>query len=501
MRDVRDKTWPWKASTIFLLCCVVAGCAGPGPRLFPSDPISQQRRVDGVVEVFYDTDRDGDADYSEIIGHQGMVESLRNELGAEDQAPANPLPSPAQLQDQVRHLVIILDSIPFDMVREFYGRGHFRHFHPPSRVISPFPVMTDLSLSEFFGTSPSRSMEARFYDGRGVNLGYGTYVREENSSWLQELDYYLSFNAHGSVYLDPHPWFDHELRHIQDQFLKEDGPLFIGYSVGTSALGAKYGADGHRAALEELDRFCRWIIHHLRGRVHITLLSDHGHDMTPSRWVDLNHELRQKGYSVRTRLRNPKDVILPAFGMVSCAAVHCLDPAAVAADLVDVEGVGLVFYRDGQGGTTVLSRDGRARIVVQGDRYAYRSANGDPLRLKEAFAELTERGQVDAEGFVEDRALFEATADHAFPDSLHRLYRATNGLIEHAPDVYVSLMPGYYTAAKSMKRLMRLRASHGSLDAISSSGFVLTTAGAVDKAMRMEDLRGVLRAVGVPFAD
>ncbi len=504
-----------------------AGCAGPGPKLFPITPHWRESAAggpDGGFDRYFDTDGDGRIDYAERLGADGMIVLLRfdsdgdGDFDLETLPPSLLPPSDTGVGRYVRHLIIILDSVPFDMVRNCWNRGRFRHFHPPSRVISPFPVMTDMCLADFFGVSPSRAVESQYYDGRRLNTGYGTYAREENSHWLSKVDYHLNFAAHSLAYFWPDAWFDHELRRIQDQFIergresfsppriamdqkgpsganKTPDPLrqsFIGYVVGTSALGAQMGRDGHQAGLVRLDRFCQWMIHRARGRLHITLLSDHGHKLRRSRSIELEEVLERCGYRVRKRLQRDEDVVIPAFGNVTCAAIHTKQPAAVASDLSGVEGVELAFYRDENGDIMVISRDGRARISRREDRYRYQTVLGDPLRLLPILDELARRGEVDPEGFVDDGILFKATADHEYPDALHRLWRAFHSLVEYTPDVLLSLEDGYHWGSEFMAKLVPLRAAHGGLNRFSSSGFVMTTVGRVDPVIRMEDLRGAL---------
>jgi len=452
---------------------------------------------DGRVDRCFDTDRNGRIDYVERQAADGVVVLLRFDAD-EDGKFELEAPPPSLVSGDVRHLIIILDSIPYGMVRDLWNHGRFRHFHPPSRVISPFPVMTDMCIAEFFGVSPTPAVESQYYDGRRLNTGYGTYAREENSQhWLDKTDYHLAFATHSIAYFRPDAWFDHELRRIQELFIKYDENPFIAYAVGTSGLGAQLGRDGHLTALVRLDRFCQWIIHRMKGRVHITLLSDHGHNMMSSRWIDLTGILRRCGYRVRRRLERPGDVVVPEFGIVTCAAVHTAEPAAVASDLSGVEGVDLAAYRDENGDVIVVGRNGRARIWRRGDRYRYQPVHGDPLRLVPIRHELEQRGEIDGDGFVDDGALFEATTEHEYPDVVHRLWRAFHGLIQHTPDVLLSIEDGYHCGSKFMTELISLRAAHGNLNTLGSSGFVMSTAGRVDPVIRMEDLGGALRALGV----
>ncbi len=474
---------------------LVAGCAGP--KLFPPAPLATLKLAEGGVERRYDADRDGRADHCERLSDTGRVTLLRFDLDG-DEAFELEIDRDAIPPDDCRHLVILLDSIPFALVRDLWEHGRFRLFHPPSRVISPFPVITDPCFAEFLGVSPCRAVQARHFDGKRLKGGFGDYVSKVNSPWLEHVDYYLRYTAHGLAYLQPDAWFDHELRRIEQRFCPRDEELFVAYSVGASALGAQLGRNGHLAGLIRLDRFCQSIVHRTRGRVQITLLSDHGHVYGTSRSVSLRRVLARCGYRVASSLREPRDVVVPTFGLVTCAELHTAAPAAVARDIVGAAGIDLTSHLDGTGDVIVLNRNGRARISHTSAGYRYAPQYGDPLGLKSVLKGLAERGAVDADGFVADHVLFAATADHEYPDAVHRLWRAFHGLVEHTPDVLVSVKDGWICGSTFMSAMIDLAAAHGNLNRTSSTAFVMTTAGALPPVLRMEDLGAALRDVGVP---
>ena len=537
------RRWAW---TVLLL---QLGCAGPGPVLFPAAPIETR---DGGAQRFYDTDSDGRADFAMILGTDGRVDRLQYEI--DDDALDTSDGSDVVLLDRMaptdrRHLVIILDSVPYAMVNDLWRQGRFRLFHPPRRVISPFPVMTDLSLSELFGTSPSPGVESEYYDGHQLINGYFSYAGGRNTGWLRYVDYHLKPVAHSGAYTDPHVWFDHELRHIQDMFQRQSGNCFVGYCVGPSAVGAKFGRDGHQAGLIRMDRFCQQMFYATRGKIHITLLSDHGHNLMRSRRIPLSEFLRLSGYRVTNRLERPGDVVVPEFGIVTCAAIHTQEPAPVARDVLGLEGIDVVAYldrgrgrpgspdedakngrpgsigREGGGRTDsqddriiVLNRSGRAVITRSGTGYRYETlpllplpareragvrvsdiSAGDPLDLGPVLKQLQAQGHVDADGFVDDRALFEATVDGAYPDAVHRLWRAFHGLVEHEPDVFITTKDGWHCGSPFMTDVLDLAAAHGNLGPLSTTGFVMSTAGAVEPVLRMEDLHDSLTKLGIPL--
>lgn len=504
---------------LLLLPFSMSGCARPAPHYFPPAPVSVDRMSDGSEDWHYDLNGDGRSDYCERRSAAGRVILLRFDPNAD----GNYADQVERLlsKDEVaarrdRHLVVMLDSIPYHMVQELWHQGRFRYFPPPSALISPFPVMTDLSFAEFFGISPSPGVESEYYDGTALTDGYATYAREGNAPWIMHVDYYLQFLAHSVAYLDPHRWYEHELGKIQRHFYRSGKDFFIGYVVTTSGLGAWEGRNGHQSALVRLDRFCQHVMHRLRGRVQITLLSDHGHNLVNSRRIPLSKMLARFGYRVTSRISGPMDVVVPEFGVVTCAAIYTQRAADVARDVIGIDGIEHTMYIDSAGDVVVQDREGVARIraIVESaaefettpserpiaTRLRYQCERGDPFKLLPVIDELRRSGQVDADGFIDDRVLFDATHNHIYPDAIYRSWRAFHGLMVHTPDVMVSVKDGWHCGSALMSWICDLQAAHGNFGRLSSYGFVMTTIGELPDIVRMEDLRQELMRLGVPLS-
>ena len=475
---------------------LMGGCAGPGPRMLPVAPAESSLRPDGSGDRAYDTNHDGKPDYVERQSDDGRVTLLRFDSDGDGRYELEVERSKPQEGD--RHLIIVLDSVPYGLMQELWDQGRFRLFYPPSRTLSPFPVMTDLSLSEFFGVSPCHGCESEFFDGTKLEGGYGNYAHEVNAPWLARTDYHMINFAHAAAYLRPHAWFDHELHYVQKYFARpKDGP-FVGYCVGTSALGANQGRNGHIAGLIRVDRMCQQIVHDAKGRVQITLLSDHGHALVSSRRVPTADFLSRCGYRVHDRLERPGDVVVPEFGVVTCAAVYTRDAQRVAQDLTMLDGVDQTMYAEGDD-VIVLDRAGRARISSHERRLRYAADTGDPLHMKRVWDELSRAGKADSGGFVDARVLLDATTEHEFPDAVYRIWRAFHGLMQHTPDVMVTVHDGWHCGSKLMSALVDIQAAHGNLGQAGSSGFVMSTMGEVPGVRRMEELREALCRIGVPL--
>ncbi len=401
---------------LLTLCCAAPGCMSP--KLMPAAPITTNSDSDGNHTAFYDTNHDGRRDYAEQRDADGRVAVLRFDSNRDGKLDLQVALDQLD-RSQSRELLIILDSVPFNLVRALRDEGRFRLFYQPSAIVSPFPVMTDLCLAEFFGVSPCQGIESRYFDGERLTQGVVTYFLEGNAPWLEHVDAYIGPIQHGFIYTAPETGYLNELHTIERTFFGSEQPAVCGYSVGASAMGTRMGEEGHRKLLEYVDRFCQSVMQRTKGRVQITLMSDHGHNLTDSKPISLHKSLAKMGYRDATSLKKPGDVVIPRYGPVTCAGIHTREPAKVAADVTKIEGVDLSFYRDGDG-IAVHSADGRGYITRSDDRYRYLATGGDPLQLLPILERLRQDGKLDANDYASDTDWFTATADHTYPDPLYR---------------------------------------------------------------------------------
>lgn len=482
-------------ASILLALILPAGCAHPGPRLAPARWLEERPALDGGSERRYDLDGDDRADAAEVLDREGRVRSLRFVQNAQNDAlaafgPPVPLAAPA---DSAGDLILALDSIPFDIAAEAWEQGRLRMFPRPSRVVAPFPALTDPCLSEVLHCSPTPGPESDHFDGRRATRAALTYALEENSPWARWVDYQLLPIQHVLSYTDADPWLDHELGRIQSIFTRTSARRFLAYVVGTSAIGHAQGRAGHQRAVDRVDRMCRQILFDTRGRVRITLFSDHGHNLIASRRLPLAQRMAQLGYRVGQSLAGPRDLVVPEFGVISCASIYTPDPEPVARDAARIEGVELTAFLDSQRDrVVVVSREGEATIEAASDRLRYAPIRGDPLQiglgpggLHGPFVELT------------PAQWFERTALAEYPDAVYRLWRAFHGLLKHTPQVLVSLEEGWCAGSDDLARRIPPQSVHGNLRRAGSTGFAATTAGPLPPAMRNEDLRQQLANVGV----
>ncbi|MCG3137095.1 MAG: hypothetical protein HJJLKODD_00937 [Phycisphaerae bacterium] len=508
MKSARNG-WGWGC------CCMVlwmAGCAKP--TLMPVAPYAELHQPDGRLECQYDLNNDGRPDYAEVVGNNGRVAMLRYDQDFNGEFDEEVLLEQLD-RSQVREFYILLDSIPYNMVAELYAQGRFRFFYPPSRQIAPFPAMTDTSFPEYFGVAHTTlGMESKYYDGQQLSNGTDVYLTRGNARWMELVDYTMNSMRHAYVYLWPQTHFDIELHNMQQGFYHSTQPTFFGYSIATSALGSIHGRNGHQRILVEVDRFCREIMRVTKGRVQITIFSDHGHNLLPSQFVPLYDTLKEMGYRNVDHLEQPNDVIVPRFGPVTAASIYTLQPARVAADVVGIIGVELTAYCEGEQ-IVICSRNARARLDWLADdernttaahpqnlRFRYTVDSGDPLQLLPIIEQLQAAGKMDAEGFIADADLFAATITHTYPDPCYRLWRAWHGLMQYPAQVLVSLADGYFQGTRFFNFFVSMQSVHGNLNAPGSTGMVITTAGPLPPAMRMHDIPAELAKLGLhPLPD
>jgi hypothetical protein len=246
--------------------------------------------------------------------------------------------------------------------------------------------------------------------------------------------------------------------------------------------------------LRRLDGAIERLMRESDAPLRVSLFSDHGNHFRGYERVSFSGPLRRAGLRLAKRVDGPSDVVVPSYGLVGAAVLFTTEanePRAARA-VATAEGVDFAVYeRDGV--ARIVSRDGLATIERRGDRYRYVAAKGDPLGLLPVLPGVIERA--DADGFVADADWFEATRALARPDAVRRVYDGATGHVRNRANVVVSLEDGYLAGSAAMDLFAAMRATHGSLAAEQSSGFVMTTASGLPPVLRAGD---VWRALGSP---
>jgi len=466
----------------------LAGCRDPVH--FPMDSMVEAARQFHAAGA-YDTDGDGKADFFTYSDADGRINRIAYSNGGgrpDAEVDLDAIPPQA-----CRHLVIILDGFGYDVVKRHYDEGGLRLFHAPSRVVAPYPTMTDTSLEDALGYIPCRSFEALYYDHRRGELAGGSlaYLQGGNQPYNRLLQYRAGMIWDAIGYLYPWSVFGKEINDVKRRFDKAATQELIAYIVSSAGVGTRRGAEGQRQCLRRVDQLVHQVVWETRGLVKVTLLADHGHSYTPARRIPLEDHLGKKGWRIVDRLRKPKDVAYIRFGLETYASFATNEPAELAADLVAAEGVDLASYAQ-KDAVVVLGRDGgRAVIRQKAGKHKYEPAEGDPLKLKDVLAGL----KADAEGYYDADALLAATVSHEYPAPLERLWRAHFGMVEDPADVIISLENRFFSGSTSFSGAVNVASTHGGFNNANSVTFIMSTAGALPAFMRSAEIPKNLREV------
>jgi hypothetical protein len=478
-----------------LLAALAAGSGCTKAVRFPKASVAREAGADGLTEA-YDTDGDGRPDYFTTENAAGR--KVRIACGADgDGRPDGAIDLDAISPAECRHVVIILDGIPYSVAESMYDEGRLRLFHPPSRVIPPFPAMTDTALADVFGARPCGAVESLYFDHASNRMVGGDlkYLSMENESWVRDLDYRAPSVMDGISYVWPERVFTAELADLEKLLEQDDHRDVTAYLVSTAGMDSRYGEKGMRLALSTVDRLAEQLVRDSKGRIKITIMADHGHTLRRGRRIDFAGLLRKRGWHIAGSLTGPRDAVVVEYGLLTCATFNTQSPVELAADVAEIEGVDLAACREGDAVIVCGVHKGKAVIERQGDRYRYRALEGDPLRLAPIVQQLRAEGKLDADDFAADADWRQATTLHDYPDPLDRLWRAFHGIVEHTPDVIASLDRDHYTGAPvKVVCFPLMQSTHGDMSALSTT-FIMSMAGPLPPVLRSREVAGALENV------
>lgn len=397
-----------------------------------------------------------------------------------------------------RRLLLCLDGVPHKLIVAAKERGLFDAFGPPTRLLSPFPTMTNVALSAMFTATPPPGYESLYFDksARELRGGIRKYLGRRTpdkipSSYMDDLDYQEPLPFEFLIYVAPERVWRADMQRFRERFraAPQDRDYFA-FLKATDGLLHAQGPSRLNVALESLDKILTEIRKHCGSETEIVLFSDHGMNLEENKRVPLTTELQRRGFQVGPRLANSngRALSIPAFGLCSYVAVYCgggeeFVPGAARA-IVEVEGVDFVVYRDGSA-VAVEGERGSARIDRRENSYRYVNKKGDPLELESV---------IDSDGFVDDAVLFEKTNKHRYPDALANLYKSIfTPRVEHTADVLISLKDGYYYGWSPFGRFVRLAATHGNALQSSSNAFLMSTHRHLPECVRADNAREILR--------
>ncbi|HYJ46823.1 MAG TPA: alkaline phosphatase family protein, partial [Pyrinomonadaceae bacterium] len=276
---------------------------------------------------------------------------------------------------RARRLLLCLDGVPYEVLKAAKGRGLFDDFGEPSRLLSPFPTMTNVALSRMLGATAPLGYESLYFDreARELRGGVRKYIGwrtpdKTPSSYMDELDYQEPLPFEFLVYVAPETIWRADMRRFRERFRRAPQTRdFFAFLKGTDGLMHIRGPQRLSVALSSLDKILKEIHASCGDETEIVLFSDHGMNLEENRRVNLQTHLRRNGYTVAGNLQkgDRRCVSVPAFGLCSYAALYCADDetaAQVSDSLVGLEGVDFSIHREGDAAVSVKGAQGTARI-------------------------------------------------------------------------------------------------------------------------------------------
>ena len=447
---------------------------------------------------------------SEVCPSHDPTPLLAAEEGAERTRPTLRVVKP---QERPRRLLLCLDGVPFEVVREAKSRGMFDRFNEPARLLSPFPTLTNVALAEMLGATPPNGYESLYFDreARELRGGVRKYIGRRTpdkvpSSYMDELDYQEPLAFEFLIYVATDAVWRADMRRFRERFLSAPPSRdFFGFLKATDGLLHIGGPARLAVALQSLDELLREIQKAAGSETEVVLFSDHGMNLLENRRVNLQSHLARDGYEVVDNMRRPRGrrrVSAPAFGLCGYAALYCgdeTDRGELAESLRELEGVDFSVYREESGDVAVVKgAAGSARIhraEKEGETfYRYEQLDGDPLGLGAAVLSLGVEGRLDDSGFARDADWLARTWGHTYPDAVANVYGSVFApRVRHTADVLVSLHDGHYYGATAFSRMVRLLATHGNALRSSSHAFLMSTHRTFSTHVRSAEARPVLR--------
>jgi hypothetical protein len=388
-------------------------------------------------------------------------------------------------QTRPRRLLLCLDGVPHKLIEAAKGRGLFDSFGPATRLLSPFPTMTNVALSAMLGASPPAGYESLYFDRKAGELrgGIGKYIGRRTpdkipSSYMDDLDYQEPLPFEFLIYVAPERVWRTDMQRFRERFrAAPQNRDYFAFLKATDGLLHAQGPERLSVALESLDKILREIKNYCGEETEIVMFSDHGMNLEENRRVPLQSTLQRRGFQV----------VIPAFGLCSYVAVYCRDDQKIpelAQAIAEVTGIDFAVYKDGN--EVVLASDrGQARIEYQpeSESYRYLRVSGDPLELGGFY-----------DGFATDKDWFEKTAGHRYPDAVANIYKSVfTSRVKHTADILVSVKDGYYYGWSPFGRFVRLLATHGNALQSSSNAFLMSTHRELPTYVRADEAKALLR--------
>lgn len=386
------------------------------------------------------------------------------------------------------------------------------------RFVTMFPGTSDASWTRILHTEKMSGAEFEYYDpnsdsikNKGV-LGLARHVMPTfaesinfSARYLDAFDYRANGYSHGlSAYFDTAvstaDTFDNLFMLLDGR--AETESRFMAYILEFDVMGHMKSADDISKTLvilaERIESFQR---RHPERHFHFTIFSDHGMDFTPvspDHLVKFDDELKKVGVTPVESLRDHDParelVAIPIMHTrVSYIGLHTIQSQAeeVAQRTSHLDSVDLAIARMGGSDHEFgIWADGklaaRFNFDAQSDRYTL-AAGTDYSRLG---MDLSFGSGEKSKSFSDDE-LFALTRDSKYPDLF---YRTRSGLLpvglEYPCQVLISFKKGFASRGFEVPGKSDIATSgfHGAMEAIASTGTILTQEREIPDSVRSDTL-------------
>jgi hypothetical protein len=392
-----------------------------------------------------------------------------------------------------RKLVVCLDGVPYDDIESLWDQGYFREFSRPKKLISVFPSLSDVALTEVLHTGKVPGYENLYFDVQQNRTAGGAMstVSKARIPYLEVLNYDEPGIFKGLAYVMPVKTYHADLGRFLKRYSASSLQVYKSHICSTDAICHVVGREEFQKYLMEIDHLLRQIFLQEKGQLDLIVFSDHGNSHTDSRRVDLEGFLDRHGFQAGSTIKGERTIVAPGFGLVGAIALytHPQNTKSLAELLPQMEGVDFCTYLAGDE-IQVVSATGSARIsaLEQGRRLKYEALRGDPLQLNLILQKLAQQGSLDSEGYASAEAWFDATAEHDYPDAVNALYFGVTNHVTNRANLLVSLKDEYHYGSWFFGKLVTLRSTHGSLRRSSMTGFFMRNSPMPDRILRSGEL-------------
>lgn len=402
-----------------------------------------------------------------------------------------PRPVPAELLP--RRVVLALDGVDYRDVMEARQRGRFAAFHPPARLVSTFPSISDIAWHAIFGVYPPAGYQRVYYSTRHNTVLGDALSAIRPIEYEERMDYAFDTKFHHlGAYLISWPIARREVNTDVEAILRtrHRETVYL-YNVGPDALQHTRG-DVHRY-LDHLDARLAELLVRYRERtgrdLEVIVLSDHGHNRArEAEFAPMVEALASQGFEAGRAITRPNHVAFSVDGVTTGFGVFCdADSVSrVASLLVAMPAADVVTHRVNDSLFTVQRRDSTgllrtARIafrrVAGEERYRYASERNDPLELDSTVQRMRADGVLDVDGYAAAPAWVTFTASARYPVAPVRIVHGHLFATRNPAPILVSLDDRFRVGLGMVSVANRLRplgGTHGALGSTNAVGMVMS---------------------------